>query len=336
MSPEAHKELSEPAAEVAPGGRLELVVPALDGGGERLDRWLAARLRDCSRSYVQRLIRSGLVLIDGQAAKASKGVAGGERLEIEFPEAETEPAAVPEDIPLSIIYEDDALMVVNKPAGMVTHPSCGHARGTLANAAAFHCGRLSTVGGAVRPGIVHRLDMDTSGLLLVAKTDPAHRELARQFAEREVKKRYLALVHRAMRPPEGVIEKALGRHPKWRKKQAVLRSGGRPSRTEYRTLEQLGACSYLELRPSTGRTHQLRVHLASAGCPILCDALYGRELEFPDGRPVLGRQALHAATIEFKHPASGETASFGAPPPADFLAALQSLREASAPKEESR
>ncbi len=336
MNPPARDRLVEPAADVEPGGRLELSVPEPAAESQRLDRWLAARLRDCSRSYVQRLIRSGLVLLDGKPAKASRGITGGERLQISFPEPEAEPAAVPEDIPLSVLYEDDALVAVNKPAGMATHPSCGHARGTLANAAAFHCERLSALGGPVRPGIVHRLDMDTSGLLLVAKSDPAHRELARQFAEREVSKRYLALVHRSMDPPEGTIEKDLGRHPRRRKKQAVLRSGGRPSLTGYRTLERLGGFSCLELRPRTGRTHQLRVHLASAGCPILCDALYGRELEFPAGKPVLRRQALHAAGIEFKHPASGEVLALDAPVPADFRAALEILREPQTPQEEPR
>ncbi len=295
----------EAALGASPGEALELVVPAL-AGRERLDQFLAARLRDCSRSYVQKLIKSKLVLLNGSPAKASKAVAGGERLEIGFPPAEEEPAAVPQDIPLEVVFEDEALLVVNKPAGMPTHPSCGHARGTLANAMAFHCaGRLSGLNGPVRPGIVHRLDMDTSGVILVAKSDPVHRELARQFAAREVSKTYVAIVHGAMRPPAGVIDRDLGRHPVKRKQQAVLRSGGRNAVTEYRTAERFlvpgswflvqrprtrnqepgtrNSLSLVELRPKTGRTHQIRVHLASSGCPILCDGLYGRETAFPAG-----------------------------------------------------
>jgi 23S rRNA pseudouridine1911/1915/1917 synthase len=325
---------SEPAAAFEPGGRLELLVPPLEDGGQRLDRWLAARVRDCSRSYLQKLIRSGRVLLDGAAAKAAKAIRGGELLEISFPEAEAEPAAEPEDIPLAVVHEDEHLLVVDKPAGMPTHPSCGHARGTLANALAFHCERLSSLNGPVRPGIVHRLDMDTSGLLVVAKTDAAHRELARQFAEREVRKRYLALVHGAPREPRGEIDKHLGRHPRKRKKQAVLHSGGRQATTVYRSLERLGAFSLLELAPRTGRTHQIRVHLASCGWPILCDGLYGREQVFPPQVPVLRRQALHAAKLSFAHPAAGGEISFETSPPDDFAAALDVLRRPAAGGEE--
>jgi 23S rRNA pseudouridine1911/1915/1917 synthase len=325
--------LSEAVADCEPGGRLEFLAAPPGSGGERLDRWLSARLRDCSRSYVQKLIRGGRVLLDGAPAKASRRVAAGQRLEICFPPAELEPAAEPEDIPLEVVFEDDHLLAVDKPAGMATHPSCGHSRGTLANAAAFHCANLSALGGAVRPGIVHRLDMDTSGLLVVAKTDAVHRELARQFAAREVRKRYLALVHGAMGQPGGTIEKPLGRHPRKRKKQAVIRSGGREALTAYRTLERLGDFSLLELRPHTGRTHQLRVHLASCGCPILCDALYGREMEFPSGNAVLRRQALHAAAIGLRHPITGRDLALESAPPADFAAALELLRAGGADRD---
>lgn len=324
----AERQAAEPEDELLaePGQTLALVVPAL-GARERLDQFLAARLRDCSRSYLQKLIRAGAVRLNGAPAKAAKGLSGGEALEIAFPPPQAEPTAVPEDLPVPILYEDEFLVVVNKPAGMPTHPSGGHARGTLANAMAFHCrGQLSGLNGPVRPGIVHRLDMDTSGLLVVAKTDPAHRELARQFAAREVAKRYLALVHGRMRPPDGAIERRLGRHPAKRKRQAVLRSGGRAALTAYHTLEAFEGFSYLELVPRTGRTHQLRVHLASAGCPILADGLYGRELEFPPGAPVIRRQALHAAGLGLTHPATGRRLAFAAPPPADFAAALELLR----------
>jgi 23S rRNA pseudouridine1911/1915/1917 synthase len=303
-----------------------LIVPGLPGR-ERLDRFLAARLRECSRSYVQKLIRAGAVLLDGAPAKASRAVAGGQRLAIAFPPAEAEPAAVPEDLPVSILYEDELMVAVDKPAGMPTHPSCGHARGTLANAMAFHCrGQLSGLNGPVRPGIVHRLDMDTSGVIVVAKTDPAHRELARQFAERLVAKTYLALVHGRMRPERGQIDRALGRHPVERKRQAVRRSGGRRALTDYHTLEVWKDFSCLRLAPHTGRTHQLRVHLASAGCPILCDGLYGREVEFPASAPVLRRQALHAAELRVTHPGSGRPLVFRAPVPEDFAAARELLR----------
>jgi len=314
------------AAAFEPGGGLELVVPGTDSACERLDRWLAGRLRDCSRSYIQKLIRSGNVLLDGAPAKASRPVTAGQHLTISFPPADPEPSAVPEDIPVPVVYEDEHLLVVNKPAGMATHPSCGHARGTLANAMAFHCERLSKVNGPVRPGIVHRLDLDTSGLLVVARNDPAHRELARQFADREVSKRYVAVVHGAMPESSGEIEKQLGRHPVKRKKQAVLHAGGRAALTRYQTLERLGSFSQLELMPRTGRTHQLRVHLASSGCPILCDALYGRESTYPRDEPVLERQALHAAALAFSHPATGERVQFEAPPPDDYRAVLELLR----------
>ncbi len=323
---------SEQAAAFEPGGALELIVPQDVSGAERLDRWLATRVRDCSRSYFQKLIRSGNVLLDGAAAKASKPVAAGQRLSISFPETEPEPNAVPEDIPVPVLHEDDDLLIVNKPAGMATHPSCGHARGTLANAMVFRCNRLSEVNGPVRPGIVHRLDMDTSGLLVVAKTDKAHRELARQFADREVSKRYVALVHGSMSAASGEIEKQLGRHPKKRKKQAVLADGGRSALTRYDTLERLGRFSHMELRPRTGRTHQLRVHLASSGCPILCDALYGREDSYPADTPVLTRQALHAAALAFTHPTTSQQMRFEATPPDDYLAALELLRGSDAPE----
>ncbi len=310
-----------------PGGHLEFDVPAeLPGKNRRIDSWISERLRDCSRSYIQKLIRSGQLLLDGAPVKTSRKLAGGEHLAISFPKADQEPAAEPEEIPIPILFEDEHLVVVNKPAGMPTHPSCGHARGTVANAMVWHCGQLSTIGGPVRPGIVHRLDMETSGILLIAKTDPAHNQLSRQFAERKIRKSYLALTHRAMTPPEGLIESPLGRHPVKRKKQAILKEGGRSATTAYETLERLGKYSFLQLQPRTGRTHQIRVHLASCGCPILCDALYGRELSFPDGEALLQRHALHASGIIFAHPRSGKPMEIECPLPDDFANTLQHLR----------
>jgi len=242
----------------------------------------------------------------------------------------------PEDVPLEILYQDDALLVLDKPPDMTVHPGAGQPAGTLANALLHaSAGRLSTVGGADRPGIVHRLDKDTSGVIAVARTDRAHRHVARQFHDRTVAKVYLALV--AGRPPdEGVIEGPIGRHPKDRKRMAVV-EGGRPARTAFSVRERpRPGFALVECRPTTGRTHQLRVHLKSIGCPILADATYGRAplragdagLPGDSDRIVLARQALHAHRLELTHPETGERARFEAPLPPDLARVLEALRSA--------
>jgi 23S rRNA pseudouridine1911/1915/1917 synthase len=231
------------------------------------------------------------------------------------------PAAVePEALPLRIVYEDADLLVVDKPAGMTVHPAPGHSRHTLVNALLAHCGDLSGVGGVLRPGIVHRLDKDTSGLLLVAKNDRAHAGLSRQLKERTVEKRYLALVRGRIEQPEGVIEGAVGRDPRNRKRMAIV-EGGRPARTAYHVREYVDGMTLVEVAPSTGRTHQIRVHFAAAGHPIVGDALYGKP------SALVGRQFLHAHRLAFRHPGDGRAVEFESSLPADLAEALRLARE---------
>lgn len=232
-----------------------------------------------------------------------------------------QPVAVePEAIPLRIVYEDADLLVVDKPAGLTVHPAPGHARHTLVNALLAHCSDLSGVGGVLRPGIVHRLDKDTSGLLFVAKNDRAHAGLSRQLKERSVEKAYLALVRGRLEQAEGVIEGAIGRDPRNRRRMAVV-EGGRPARTAYRVREYLDGMTLVEVMPSTGRTHQIRVHFAAAGHPIVGDALYGKPSD------LIGRQFLHAYRLAFRHPADGRAIELESPLPADLEQALRRARE---------
>ena len=246
----------------------------------------------------------------------------GDEVQVRPPAPRQPPGPLlPEALPVPILYQDEALLVLLKPAGMTVHPGAGRRQGTLANAL-LHLspGRLSGLGGPDRPGIVHRLDRETSGVIVVARSDAAHRELSRQFHDREVEKVYLALV-RGQPPLQGTIEAPIGRDPRDRKRMAVVQ-GGRPALTEYRTLERFRGAAWVELRPRTGRTHQLRVHLRSIGCPIAADATYGRPPPFG----VLGRCALHAARLTLTHPQSGERRTFEAPLPEDLVAALEALR----------
>ena len=231
----------------------------------------------------------------------------------------------PEAIPLRIIYEDEDLLVVDKPAGMTVHPAPGQTRHTLVNALLAHCRDLSGVGGVLRPGIVHRLDKDTSGLLLVAKNDRAHADLSRQLKERAVEKGYLALVRGRMEQAEGVIEGAIGRDPRNRKRMAIV-EGGRPARTAYRVREYLDGMTLVEVAPSTGRTHQIRVHFAAAGHPIVGDALYGKP------SALVGRQFLHAYRLAFRHPRDGRHVAFESPLPPDLEEALRLAKGTARPR----
>ena len=238
-----------------------------------------------------------------------------------------------EPLALDILHEDDDLLVIDKPAGLVVHPAPGHPSGTLVNALLYHCRSLSGIGGEARPGIIHRLDKDTSGLLLVAKHDRSHRHLAAQLKTRKLQRRYQALVHGAMPAQEGTIDAPVGRHPTQRKKMAVVAHGGRAARTHYRVLEAWGVLSLLELALETGRTHQIRVHLASLGHPVLGDATYGPGARRWPGRPALEqamrafpRQALHAAQVRFRHPTHGDCMTFSSPVPTDMAALLAQLR----------
>jgi 23S rRNA pseudouridine1911/1915/1917 synthase len=316
-----------------------------EDAGQRLDRFLQTRLPELSRTRLQRLIAEGRVRVDGGAARASQRLRSGARVTVEVPPPEPL-ALVPEPIPLDILYEDAHLLVVNKPPGLVVHPGAGHATGTLVHALLAHCGpALSGIGGARRPGIVHRLDRGTSGLLVVAKTDAAHQALARALRARAVERRYLALVHGRVPHAEGRIEAAIGRDPRDRLRMAVRPAGrGRPALTRYRVLERFAApvpLTWLEVTLGTGRTHQIRVHLAHLGCPVVGDRTYGRRRAGAAAAALgpwvtaLGGLALHAAGLAFVHPATGQRLRFEAAPPpalADLLAWLRAqAAEARAP-----
>jgi 23S rRNA pseudouridine1911/1915/1917 synthase len=317
---------------------------AAEEDGARLDRVLAARLAELSRSRHKALILAGHVAVDGATIRdPSYRVNAGGTIALELPPAADAEIAA-EDIPLDIVFEDDELLVINKPAGLVVHPAAGHRSGTLVNALVAHCGSsLSGVGGMARPGIVHRLDKDTSGLLVVAKTDRAHRALSRQFADHgrsgPLRRGYLALVWGAPERPRGSIDKPIGRHPHAREKMAV-RAGGRAAITHWEVLERYpgskGApvASLLACRLETGRTHQIRVHLAAMGHPLLGDDLYGPGFKTkanvlaPAARAALaslGRQALHAYLLGFEHPVGGKILEFRSELPDDVLRLHHSL-----------
>lgn len=296
------------------------VVTAAEAG-RRLDQILVGRFPASSRSRLQGLIRAGLVLVDGGEARPGAPLREGARVLMVEPVGVAAKswvdgaAPAPEEIPLDILYEDAALVVVNKPAGLVAHPGAGNREHTLVNALLHHCGeRLSAAGGAERPGIVHRLDKETSGCMVVAKDDAAHRALAAQFAGRTVTKIYLAWVKGRLRREHGLIEAPIGRHPVARQRMTVARPGaGRAARTEYWVRAQVAGASLVECRLHTGRTHQIRVHLKHLGHPVLGDAVYG-------GRGGYPRQMLHAWRLAFAHPRTGERLAFAAPVPADFAA----------------
>ena len=305
----------------------ERVVPlvsfTVEAGGERLDKVTPAHVPDLSRATAQRLIKAGEVTVNGRPSKPSYRVQVGDEVVVRVP-TEMPAPVVPENIPLDVIYEDDALLVVNKPAGMVVHPAYGHASGTLVNAVLAHCPQIADVGGPDRAGVVHRLDKDTSGLILIAKDSVTRAALQRQFKRRQVAKTYLALVEGQMQPREGVVEAPVGRDKRQRKKMAVVRSG-REARTMYRAIEYFANYTLLEVRPHTGRTHQVRVHLSWLGYPIVGDAVYGRHRQ----RLLRGRHFLHAARIRFSHPATSEEVEFEAPLPPKLADVLNQLRRGS-------
>ncbi len=308
--------------------------------GKRIDAYLSSRYQDYSRSVIQKVIDAGAVHVNGQVVKASYKVREGDMIRVWLPEL-SDDAPVPEDIPLTIVYEDAAFTVVNKPPNMVTHPAKGNWTGTLVNALQFHFDRLSSVGGENRPGIVHRLDRDTSGLLIVAKDDQAHKALAAQFEQRTIQKEYLALVYGAPSRDADYVERPIGIHPTNREKMAVrtLEEGAKEAVTFYEVLERFRGYAYVRCKPRTGRTHQIRVHLTHIGHPILADKAYsgrekvllsdltGRSVAESDDTVLLARQALHAHTLKLTHPLTGETLSFQAPLPDDMAATLDALRK---------
>ncbi|MGB1546971.1 MAG: RluA family pseudouridine synthase [Alphaproteobacteria bacterium] len=302
--------------------------------GIRLDRFLAQMAPELSRSRLKRLIEEGRLSAGGRTiTDPSHRVKPGESYTLEVPPAEAaEPKA--QAIPLSILYEDEDLLVLDKPAGLVVHPAPGNPDATLVNALLHHCGEsLSGIGGVARPGIVHRLDKDTSGLMIAAKNDAAHRSLSAQLASRRLKRVYLALVHGVPVPASGTIDAPIGRHPKHRKRMAVVSRGGRAARTRYKVLKRFGrVASLLECRLETGRTHQIRVHLAHLGHPVIGDPVYGRG-RLPAGAtaPIAAilkafpRQALHAHVMGFDHPRDGKRLDFESPLPRDFLDLIKKL-----------
>ena len=300
--------------------------------GVRLDAWIARKLPDLSRARVQGLMAAGAVRLDGRPARPSTRLRGGEDVTIELPDPVTAVPA-PEDVPLAVVYEDARLLVVDKPPGMTVHPGAGRLSGTLVNALLHHVRDLSGVGGVLRPGIVHRLDRGTSGLMVVAKDDEAHRALSAQFSSRGVEKEYLAIVHGVPRARQGTIEAPIGRDPVHRKKMSVRAPRGRAARSAYTVVEALDGAALLRVRIHTGRTHQIRVHLASLGHPIAGDATYGGTRTPSSRQPAaraaldgLERPALHAARLAFTHPGSGDRLQFESPLPADLRDVLARLR----------
>jgi len=302
--------------------------------GQRPDKGLAAALGDVSRSRLKALIEGGSVTADGRTVMdpAEPVKPGGVYQVIVPPPVPCDP--VPQAIALSIVYEDESLLVLNKPPGLVVHPAAGNPDRTLVNALLAHCaGRLSGIGGVVRPGIVHRLDKDTSGLMVVAKTDAAHAALSAQFADRSLSRDYLAVVRGVPHPRAGVIDAPIGRDPAHRKRMAVVARGGRPAVTRYRVLSASGtAAALVECRLETGRTHQIRVHLAARGHPVVGDALYGRAAAgAPHAIRAFPRQALHAARLRFVHPTRAETMVFERAPPPDMQQLIAELELADKP-----
>lgn len=299
-----------------------------EGQGKRLDKYLsdafAANPDSISRSYIQKLIETQAVTVDGCPVKANYKLKIGEKVVIIIPEP-VMPDIAAEDIPLDILYEDEDILIVNKPKDMVVHPAPGHISNTLVNAVMFHCReQLSTINGVMRPGIVHRIDKDTSGVLVICKNDHAHRCLAEQLKIHSITRRYRAVVHGNLREEKGTVHAAIGRHPKDRKKMAVNVKNGKDAVTHYQVLERLKGYTYIECTLETGRTHQIRAHMASIGHPILGDAVYG-----PAKCPIKGLQGqtLHAMVLGFIHPSTGEYVEFQADLPAYFVDLLNILRQ---------
>ena len=292
-----------------------------DRDGERLDVFLARMDETLSRSRVQRLIADGHVMVDGKTPKASQRLSEGATVAVEMPEPEAADI-LPEQIPLDILYEDEDVIVVNKARGMVVHPAAGVSRGTLVNALLAHCKDLSGINGALRPGIVHRLDKDTSGVMIAAKNDAAHRSLAEQIQQKTAKRVYWAILTGNIAEEEGVIHGAIGRNPKDRQKMAVVRENGKDATTNFRVLERFGAYTLVECRLMTGRTHQIRVHMAYIGHSVVGDPKYGaKKCAFS-----IEGQALHSKTLMFTHPRTGERMEFEAPLPEDMQMILDDLR----------
>ena len=284
---------------------------------QRIDRYLTEMLPEQSRSFFQKLIRDGFVMVNHIIVKVNYRLKTGDIIEIDIPDA-VPTEIVPENIPLDILYEDDDLLIVNKPKGMVVHPAVGHSTGTLVNAIMYHCqGNLSGINGEIRPGIVHRIDKDTTGSLIICKNDEAHRNIAEQIKEHSVTRRYVGVVAGTFSEESGTVEGAIGRHPNDRKRMTINEKNGKPAVTHYRVLQTLKGASFMEFELETGRTHQIRVHMASISHPLLGDTVYGNS----KNPYKLQGQALHARTIGFIHPTTGEYIEVSAPIP-EYLTEL--------------
>ena len=294
-----------------------------EGEASRLDAFLSAQLDGLSRSHIQKILKGGGVLVNGRPEKSSYRVAPGDQVELEVPEPE-EPEILAEEMDLDILYEDRDIILINKPKGMVVHPAAGHYSGTLVNGLMAHCREdLSGINGVLRPGIVHRIDMDTTGVLIACKNDFAHTSIAQQLKVHSITRKYYAIVHGVIREEEGTVNAPIGRHPTDRKKMSINTKNGREAVTHYRVLQRFEKFTYVECQLETGRTHQIRVHMASIHHPLLGDTVYG-----PAKCPVSGLQGqtLHAGVLGFIHPRAGEYMEFSAPLPEYFQELLKKLK----------
>lgn len=305
---------------------MDELITVEDAAGERLDKFLSEELSDRSRSFLQKLIKEQYVKVNDKPVKASYRLVFGDHVSILFPEPE-KPDISAENIPLDILYEDADIIIINKPKQMVVHPAPGHYSGTLVNALLYHCrDNLSGINGTLRPGIVHRIDMDTTGSLVVCKNDAAHQSLSAQLKEHSIHRVYEAIVHGNLKEDTGCINAPVGRHPTERKKMSTLAKNGREAVTHFQVIERFGRFTYIQCRLETGRTHQIRVHMSSIGHPLLGDNVYGpKKCPFPR---LIG-QTLHAKTLGFIHPGTGEYMEFNAPLPKYFIDILEMLRSGS-------
>ncbi|MEA4920848.1 MAG: RluA family pseudouridine synthase [Clostridiaceae bacterium] len=301
---------------------LEEIVISKEEAGLRLDSFLSDNMEELSRNRVQALCSEGRILINGGSAKKNQRLKQGDTVTVDIPEP-TSAEIKPQDIPLDIVYEDQSILIINKPKGMVVHPAPGHPDGTVVNAVMYHCGAsLSGIGGEIRPGIVHRIDKDTSGLLMIAKNDRAHMSLANQLKDRSLSRLYEAIVLGTVRDDSGTIDAPIGRSLRDRKKMAVLKEGGRRAVTHYETIARYIGFTHVRCGLETGRTHQIRVHMAYIGHPVAGDEIYGKG----SGKTGLDGQCLHAGQIKFVHPDSGEHMSFECPLPRYFIEFEERLR----------
>lgn len=296
------------------------ITPEMEG--ERIDKCISNYLESLSRSYIQKIIKDGKAYVNDAVVKANYKVKVDDKVQFEIPDCE-EPDIPPQDIPLDILYEDKDILIVNKPKDMVVHPAPGHYEGTLVNAIMFHCkDELSGINGVLRPGIVHRIDKDTTGSIIICKNDEAHRKIAQQLKEHSITRKYRAIVYGRIMEEEGTVNAPIGRHPTDRKKMAINEKNGKPAVTHYKVLERFDKYTYIECQLETGRTHQIRVHMTSIGHPLLGDEVYGNaKCPFK-----LEGQILHAMTIGFIHPTTGEYVEYEAPLPEYFEHLLQILR----------